>query len=57
MQLVRIKEIESGVRGYAFFINLREKGRTTVLLMARTRCEREMQNAAIYPRHHIRQLY
>lgn len=41
MQRAHIKEIESGLQGSAFFINLLEKGQTTVLLMAGTLCEKK----------------
>lgn len=62
MQRAHIKEIESGLQGSAFFINLLEKGQTTVLLMAGTLCEkkkakRELQEKAIDPRQDIKQLY
>lgn len=63
MQRAHIKEIESGLHGSAFFINLLEKGQTTVLLMAGTLCEkkkkakRELQEKAIDPRQDIKQLY
>lgn len=61
MQRAHIKEIESGLQGSAFFINLLEKGQTTVLLMAGTlgekRLEEKCKKKAIEPRQDIKQLY